>query len=374
MSAEGALVKARSQLLMDQPFFGTLAIRLRPVQRDDVKTAATDGIHLYYDPTYISKLDPMQLRGLIAHEVMHCVFNHQTRRQERDHQLWNVACDYAINDHLIDSGFILPKGALLDPAFKGKSAEEIYNIISKDAKKHKPCAWGIVLDASSGTLEAGSAAEMESKWQIAVGEAAAVAKARGKLPGNIELFIAEILQPKVDWRTVLWPFFTELNKDDYSWRKPNRAWISEDEYLPSMYQETCGKVAVVNDSSGSISDEQGKQFISEVDAVMAQVQPSSVVWIQADAKIQDVKVLDQGQRLKAEDLTFKGRGGTAFTPAFEYLREHHPDVQAIVYLTDLESSADDFATAEQVAIAPTLWVSVSKNAVAPFGETVYLAA
>jgi len=376
MSAEGALVKARSQLLMDQPFFGTLAIRLRPVQREDIKTAATDGIHLYYDPAYILKLDPMQLRGLLAHEVLHCVFNHQTRRQERDHQLWNIACDYAINDHLIESGFILPKGALLDPAYKGMGAEEIYNLINKEpSKRPKPCAWGIVLDATSGSLEAGSAAEQESNWQIAVGEAAAVAKARGKLPGNIELFISEILQPKVDWRTVLWPFFTELNRDDYSWRKPHRAWISEDEYLPSMYQETCGKVAVVNDSSGSITDEQGAQFISEVDAVMAQVQPSSIVWIQADAQVQDVKVLDTGERLKASQLpSFKGRGGTAFTPAFEYLRDNHPDVQAIVYLTDLETGAEDFASAEEAACAPTLWVSVSKNLVAPFGETVYLSA
>ena len=48
MSAEGALIKARSQLLMDQPFFGTLAIRLRPVRKDDIKTAATDGYHFFY--------------------------------------------------------------------------------------------------------------------------------------------------------------------------------------------------------------------------------------------------------------------------------------------------------------------------------------
>ena len=99
MSAEGALIKARSQLLMDQPFFGTLAIRLRPVHKDDIKTAATDGFHFFYNEAFVSKLDPVQLRGLIAHEVLHCVFNHMTRRQERDHSLWNVACDYAINGH-----------------------------------------------------------------------------------------------------------------------------------------------------------------------------------------------------------------------------------------------------------------------------------
>jgi predicted metal-dependent peptidase len=372
MSAEGALIKARSQLLMDQPFFGTLAIRLRPVRKDDIKTAATDGSHFFYNEAFVSKLDPVQLRGLIAHEVMHCVFNHMTRRQERDHSLWNVACDYAINDHLIQSGFILPKGGLHDPAYKDMSAEAIYNQLKKDPKKHKPCAWGIVLDASSGDLEAGSSAEMESQWQIAVGEAASVAKARGKMPGSLEHVVAEVMSPKVDWRTVLWPFFTDLVNDDFSWRKPNRAYISEDEYLPSMHEEACGKVAVMLDTSGSISDEQGKLFISETAAVLAQVQPEQVIYVQCDDGVQSVKVLERGQRLTDDDLRFKGRSGTSFAPAFKHLAEHHPDVEAIVYLTDLETSEDDFAQVEKLATAPVLWVSVNRHREAPFGTTVYL--
>lgn len=372
MSAEGALIKARSQLLMDQPFFGTLAIRLRPVRKDDIKTAATDGSHFFYNEAFVSKLDPVQLRGLIAHEVMHCVFNHMTRRQERDHSLWNVACDYAINDHLIQSGFILPKGGLHDPAYKNMSAEAIYNQLKKDPKKHKPCAWGIVLDASSGDLEAGSSAEMESQWQIAVGEAASVAKARGKMPGSLEHVVAEVMSPKVDWRTVLWPFFTDLVNDDFSWRKPNRAYISEDEYLPSMHEEACGKVAVMLDTSGSISDEQGKLFISETAAVLAQVQPEQIIYVQCDDGVQSVKVLERGQRLTGDDLRFKGRGGTSFVPAFKHLAEHYPDVEAIVYLTDLETSEEDFAEVENLAVAPVLWVSVNRHREAPFGTTVYL--
>ena len=372
MSAEGALIKARSQLLMDQPFFGTLAVRLRPTHRDEIKTAATDGSHLFYNESFINKLDPIQLRGLIAHEVMHCVFNHMTRRQERNPELWNVAFDYAINEHLIEAGFILPKGALIDPAYKNMSAEQIYNLLLKEPKKHKPCAWGVVLDASSGSVDAGSAAQVESQWQVAVGEAAAVAKARGKLPGNIELFISEILAPKVDWRTVLWPFFTDLVNDDFSWRKPNRAYISEDEYLPSMYEEACGKVAVVIDSSGSISDEQGKQFISEVDAVLAQVAPEQIVFIQADYVVQKTQILERGQRLTDSDLEFKGRGGTAFAPAFKYLAENHPDLEAIVYLTDLETDSSDFEEAQTCTNTPVLWVSVNKSLEAPFGTTVYL--
>ena len=137
-----------------------------------------------------------------------------------------------------------------------------------------------------------------------------------------------------------------------------------------MYEEACGKVAVVLDSSGSITDEQGQQFISEVDAVLAQVNPEQIIYMQVDHGIQHVQVLDRGQRLTNDDLKFKGRGGTAFAPAFWHLRDNHPDVQAIVYLTDLE--ANDFHEAEAAATAPVLWVSVSRHLEAPFGTTVYM--
>jgi predicted metal-dependent peptidase len=372
MSVHAALVRARAQLLMEQPFFGTLALRLKVVEKEDIETAAVDGTHLFYNPAFIDKLDPIQVRGLVAHEVMHCVLNHMTRRQERNFERWNVACDHAINLHLIDAGFVLPKGGLADPAFRDMSAEAIYN---KLPDKVKMCKWGMVFDSNSPQsnsqdTEPLSIGQVESQWQIAVGEAISVAKGRGKLPGFIELLTAEIITPKVPWKTVLWPWFTELTNNDYSWRKPNRAYISEDEYLPSMYEEACGKIAVIFDTSGSVPDAAGKVFFSEMDAIIEQVRPSSIVFIQSDASVQDVKILDSCDKLQDCDRKFKGRGGTKFTPAFHRLYEEHPDVQAIVYLTDLES--DDFDTAEQYATAPTLWVSTNDRAKAPFGVTIYM--
>jgi len=372
MSAESALIKARSQLIMDQPFYGTLSLRLRLLVSEDIKTAATDGTSLIYNPEFILKQDAMQLRGLIAHEVQHCVFNHHTRRQERDPELWNIACDYAINNYLIKCDFILPKNALVDPAYDGMSAEQIYSKLQSMPKKPKPCPWGMVLDSKSSGINAQSPAESEAQWQIAVGEAIAVAKARGKLPGGMEQFVENILAPKVDWRSILWPWFTELTKDDYSWRKPNRAYISEDEYLPSMHDEGCGKIAVVFDTSGSVPDEAGEQFFAEVDAVIDQTRPSSVVFIQADAAVRSEQELDHNTKLANTEKAFKGRGGTAFTPAFELIREKHNDVQAIVYLTDLESSPEDFDQAEKAATAPVLWVSIVPRNTAPFGTTAYM--
>ena len=365
MSAESAMLKARAQLLMDQPFFGTLAIKLKLVADESIKTAATDGSKLIYAPSFVNKLDPIKLRGLIAHEVMHCVFNHMTRRQERDPKIWNSACDFAINSHLVTSGFVLPDGALLCSDYENITAEEIYNRIKDDAPK--PCAWGMVLDHGAGSVNKGSSASMESDWQVAVTQAAEVARQRGKLPSNIALMIKDIVTPKVDWRSVLWPFLTSLVQTDYTWRKPNRAYISEDEYLPSMRNEAAGKFAIAIDTSGSLTDEQLKQFLSEIAAVHKELEPEEIVIVQCDAAVQKVTVVDREEDVAATQVDIVGRGGTEFTPVFGYISEEHQDIEALVYLTDLE--CDDFGDTPQY---PVLWVSTNNRRTAPFGDVVYM--
>ena len=362
MSAESNMLKARAQLLMDQPFFGTLALRLKLVQDDDnCDTAATDGTRLVYNSKFIGKLDTVTRKGLIAHEVMHCVFNHMTRRQERDPKVWNVATDLAINTHLLDCGFVLPEGGLVDNQYKDMTAEAIYNKIKDDPPKQ--CPWGMVLDAGVGQVQAGSNAAMESEWQVAVTQAAEVAKNAGKLPGSMENFIKDIVKPVVDWRTILWPFCTSLTNDDYSWRKPNRAYISEDEYLPAMYNEAAGHIAVIIDSSGSCED-YWQQFIGEMAAIHSELRPEQVTILHVDTRVAHAECVMPDDEFPATPI--KGGGGTAFSPAFDYINEHHPDVVAAVYLTDLES--DDFGPDPHY---PVLWVSTERHE-APWGQTCHI--
>ena len=160
MSAESDMLKARAQLLMDQPFFGALALRLKLIQdNDNCDTAATDGVRLIYNSDYIEKLDTVTRKGLIAHEVMHCVFNHMTRRQERDPKLWNIATDFAINNHLIECDFVLPQGALVDDKYGDMTAEKIYANLDHE-NPPKQCPWGMVLDAGAGQL----ALHQSSDW------------------------------------------------------------------------------------------------------------------------------------------------------------------------------------------------------------------
>ena len=112
-------------MIMDHPFFGCLAMRLHVVARQDIPTLATDGKHLFYSPAFLDKIPDRDLLTIVAHEVLHCALGHMTRRGSRDHNLWNKACDYAVNAVLVNAGFHMPSYGLYDPKYAGLSAEDI---------------------------------------------------------------------------------------------------------------------------------------------------------------------------------------------------------------------------------------------------------
>lgn len=368
MMAYDQMTRARANLLIEQPFFGTLAIKLKLVETEDIPTAGTDMERLVFNPKFIAKQSSHQTLGLVAHEVMHCVLSHPLRRGERDPELWNVACDHAINLHLLEQGFILPDGGIHDEQYRDMTAEAIYNMLGDDDRPSKgknPPMWGLVMDPGQGSLTPTSGAALEADWNISIQQAAEVARAAGKLPGSLSDLVGAALEPKIDWRTVMWPFFTDMIDDDYTWRKPNRAYISEDEYLPSMYAEGLGEIAVIFDTSGSCV-EYAQTFWSEAAAVMQQCAPQAIHILQCDTDVTDAVTLDKGCDPHEYVPELKGGGGTMFSPAFDYISEHYPDVVAVVYLTDLESN--DFGDEPEY---PVLWVSTEKHE-APWGTVTYM--
>jgi len=131
-TAKQKIVKARTSLVLDEPFFGMLALRLQVKEDNSQPSAWVDGRTLGYNAKFIESLPHAELVGLIAHEVMHCAAGHPWRRDQRDPQKWNVACDHAINPILIDANFTLPKDALYSQENHGKSAEWIFDRLPED--------------------------------------------------------------------------------------------------------------------------------------------------------------------------------------------------------------------------------------------------
>ena len=133
LTAREKLVKARAALVLDEPFFGALVLRLVPVEDSSCQTMWTDGASLGFNPAFVLSLSPAALKGCLCHEVLHCALSHHARRGARDPGRWNMAADYAVNP-LIKDKFTLPDDVLLSPDFAGLAADEIYSRLPDESR------------------------------------------------------------------------------------------------------------------------------------------------------------------------------------------------------------------------------------------------
>lgn len=377
-NAQKKLTSARTAMILDSPFFGTLALSLLPKEDTTCDTAWVDGRNLGYNPTFIESLPHAELIGLLAHEVMHCAMGHPWRRDGRDGKQFNIACDIAINGDLKDSGFSLPEdGCFPDASQKGKSAEWIYARLPQpkpdgkqqggqgngtpQAGKGKNDPAGEVRDAPTGTDEDGNPAPTEGEWKQRTAEALQAAKMQGSLSGGLARMIEAALDKRIDPRELLLRFMTERARGDYSYQMPNPRYIAQGLYLPKLYSVEMGECAIVIDTSGSV-DAQSLAFARGiVEDVMSEVNPLAVsVWY-SDAKVCGVDRFEQGEPL---DWRPKGGGGTSFVDALKQIEDESAAVCVLV-ITDM------MGTFPASCELPVLWLATT-SAIAPFGETVPL--
>ena len=126
-----AMIRARAALVLDHPFFGSIALRLKLKPDPTCSDLWTDGRTLGFNPSYAAALSEAALIGAQAHEVMLLACALHVRRKGRDAALWNKACDLVVNQLLLDAGFSLPQGATHDPSYAGLSAEALYSELAR---------------------------------------------------------------------------------------------------------------------------------------------------------------------------------------------------------------------------------------------------
>jgi predicted metal-dependent peptidase len=403
LSSVVRIQKARTGLLLDHPFFGTLLFRLGAQARSSIATMATDGVSLYFNPLFVETLSAAEIAGTLAHEVMHPALQHHTRRGGRDLRRWNMACDYAINPTLVDAGLTLPKDVLFDNRFRGMSAERIYNLLEEEEQNpsssieadaesqdddsadsgrgsngsesnnseqdmdepsvpQTPGGIGQVLDAPEpGNGEGDTVAEQARDWQIAVEQAENVAKLAGKLPAGVERSLEATQAAGVDWRELLRRAWAETVPADYSWTRPNRRHVWNGLYLPGVICEGVGEICIAVDCSGSINARQLGLFEAEVRSILAGQQPRVVHVLYFDTEVQKSETYHAGLPIK---LTPVGGGGTDFRDCFRWLEERGITPQTLVFLTDLWGTFPS-----DVPPYPVLWASTGKREV-PFGQII----
>ena len=373
MNATEKMTKARSALVLEDPFFGTLVLRLTPKADPSCETLWTDGAALGFSPDFVDRLSFDELKGSLRHEVLHCALAHHARRGDRDAERWNIAADYATNA-LLRGRATLPAGALDNPAFDGLAVEDIYSKLPRpyptQAPNPDPGGSGEVRDPAEGdaagtTPSPAELARSVAEWQIAVAQAAQAAKNAGKLPADMAREIDRVVNPRLPWREILRRFIDRAARTNYSWLPPNRRHVYAGRYFPSARAERLREIAVAVDTSGSIDAETLARFAAELSAIAAEIGAGLTV-IYCDARIQRVETYTR------EDLPLTlnpaGGGGTDFRPVFEHLASRAEDAPAcLIYLTDLWGTFPDFEPDY-----PVLWAATRDAQDAPWGETLPL--
>lgn len=359
---------------------------------DDVPTAYTDGRNEVYGRAFVKRLPEKQLAFVILHENLHKAFRHLTTWQKLhkiDPRLANCACDYVINNMLVKMdpnetviAFPMKDGerfGLYDAKYDGLNTKQVFDLLKQEQEKgggggkgeggegFDEHGWG---KANEMTKEQQDELVQEIDQALRQGQMAH-AKANGDGAGNLNRELAELLEPKIDWREVLREFVTTVcsAKDASSWRRVNRRFLAEDVYMPTLIGERVGRLAIGIDTSGSIGGKQIATFLSEVKAIADNVKPEFVDLIYWDSRVAS------HEEYHADNLDTlisstkpKGGGGTDPTSMMKYLDDKSIIPECIVMLTDGE--INDWGNKWN---APILWVIVNNRSItAPVGKSVFL--
>jgi predicted metal-dependent peptidase len=371
------------------------------VANNRVPTMATDGVSLFYSTNFLESLAPAELVGCLAHEVMHPALKHHTRRGNRDRKLWNQATDYCINVLLVDAGLHLPKGILLNDAFRGMSAEAIYNQLLQESEQEQsssgssggqgsssqsstdpsdgqesgddpgvvetPGGIGQVLDAPntddpSKPATPGQLKQQEQGWGRATVIAAATSRMAGKMPLGVERSMEAAAEARIDCIEHLRRCFSEAAiPADYSWSRPNRRFAHTGLFLPSVKKEGVGDLVIAIDCSGSINTRLLSLFQSAIQTLVDEHRPSGVHVLYFDEIVHRDEAYSCGERIVLRPI---GGGGTNFRPIFEHIAEQNLCPTATIVLTDLYGDFPD-----EEPDHPVIWACTSSMC-APFGATV----
>lgn len=386
------LVTARVGLLLRHPFFGNLATRMKLIEASDwCSTLATDGRNFYYNAGFVDKLNPKECEFGFAHEVLHNVFDHMGRRDGRDPQLSNIAADFAVNQILKDEKIgSVPKFIQIfqQDKYRGKSYEEIYSDLYDNAKKINISELGELLDEhldgegdSDGDDEGddqngkGKRPKLTPEERKAIRDeikeamvAAAQSAGAGKVPAGVARLIKDFTEPKMDWRQLLRMNIQSILKSNYSFSRPNRKSQHSGAILPGMMNEETIDVSVAIDMSGSISDIQAKDFISEVKGIMDEYVDFKLdIWC-FDTEVYNYARFSGDNADDIRSYEVKGGGGTDFEANWQFMKEQDITPKKFIMFTDgypCGSWGDE-------DYCDTLFIIHGNDSIiAPFGQTAH---
>lgn len=371
--------QVRTEIALLHPFFASLLFKRPVIETKTVPYAAVrpDG-QIIFNPECMNTLSKRQLMFLLCHEILHVALGHNFRQSDRNHKLWNVACDAVINELLVEASigeFI--DGGVRYPNAENMTAEQVYDELLKKGGEKGPGGGkgdnpyqgdgeplrdlipeepedddGFDEARKEGhgkpmTNEERAEAERSAKMDTA--EARNIERLQGSGSNRIARLIDEVLKgAPLPWHEQLARFMQKLVAQGISWRRPNKRFIP---YLPvTAHEPSMGRVVIGVDTSGSISARELGAFEKHTKDLFDQCHPSSVTVLYCDDRINHV---DDYTELEEFELQPHGGGGTDMREITDWCNDADGDpIDCCVIFTDGYTPYPE----ENAMDIPTIWV------------------
>ena len=356
-----ASYRARNWFMNSFPLLGALAANFKIIEdqqlchRLSISVAAVDAEagEIYINPA--AALNEQETRFVMAHELLHVALRHHARCQGRDPYLWNIACDYVINQWLVEMnvGEMPTVGVLFDTELKGLNAEAIYDMIVNDLRKYRKLATlrgigqcDMLGDSTSNWWVMGEGQKLDDFYRRALGQGLNYhqQEGRGFLPAGLIEEILALSHEPIPWDVELarWfdAHFPPLEKVRSFARISRRQSATPDiprpRYVMMPKDEYDRTFGVVLDTSGSMDRRLLGKALGAIASYSVARDVHTVRVIFCDAHPYDEGYLSP--ELIAGRVKVKGRGGTVLMPGIRLLERAHdfPDNAPILIITDTE--------------------------------------
>lgn len=366
-----SLARASKTLILREPFYGLFLVGLNKVFRNDIPTAGVSkngiGVQLSINTEFFNSLNDKQRMGLLKHELLHISFGHLVMRDlYANHKLFNIAADLEINQYIDRDA--LPEGGLFLDTFpelnlpKKAGTKKYYELLEQECKNNPCQSLQSILDQMDGDSqydhktwkEFDELTEAEKKLiqkqvEHQIKETADQTKKRcGNIPGELADLIERLTNiepPKFDWKGYLRRFVgnSTVSYTKKLRRKYNKRYSDN----PGLKIKFKNNILVGVDTSGSVSNDELKEFMSELTHMHKTGHKITVA--QCDTQINSVEEFNP-----RKDWEIKGRGGTIFQPVIDLFNKKKGVYTALIYLTDGEAATPEDCPKN------TLWVHSSK--------------
>ena len=322
----------------------------------------TSQINLIINPDFFKSLTPRQRVEVLEHECKHIINDHIGRSKNlgmKDHKMWNIACDAAINHNLPslhEMGVTVEKlrKEMNMPDLEDNRPAEYYYSAIKQFQKDNPQKGQELSDQyGEATDDHGAWEESETNEeladQIVKNQLKKAASEAGSTPHEVRVALENMGKSTVSWKNQLRRFFQRaMHTNKTSTRKKrNRRYGVK---VPGKKKKPTATIAIGVDESGSVWNDAFVQFFTEVDVIADYVD----IWmIHCDAEVNKVYKYEKGMKIERS-----GCGGTYYSPAIEKAMEM--DVDGMIYFGD----GDCFESEVTKPKFPMLWAMI-ENCQAP---------